>query len=141
MRNAQYKPLGNRLWHNNFYHKNKSYCLDKSFDGTVDVWKDSSIGVCCQKPEKDLQITQESTGYAAFSSRLLIQSWPYTTANLYCICLSKHEHVLKQMQYRFAVIYETLSICLGIPSCYCGTWALYPPSAMEMSSSNSLNIQ
>ena len=32
----------------------------------------------------------------------------YITANLYCICLSGH--VLKQMLYRFAVIYGTLSI-------------------------------
>ena len=35
---------------------------------------------------------------------LLLQGGPYITANMYCICLRKHE----QMPYRFAVIYETL---------------------------------
>ena len=41
----------------------------------------------------------------------LFYGGPYITANLYCIC-SNMKHVLKQMQYRFAVIYETLStIC------------------------------
>ena len=40
-----------------------------------------------------------------------LQGEPYITANLYYICLSEHEtYVLKQMQYKFAVIYETLRI-------------------------------
>ena len=34
---------------------------------------------------------------------------PNITANLYCICLSVHKHTLTQMQYRFAVTYETPS--------------------------------
>ena len=38
---------------------------------------------------------------------IYVQGRPYITANLYCICLSEHEHALKQ-QYRFALIYETL---------------------------------
>ena len=38
-----------------------------------------------------------------------LQGGPYITANLYSIGLSEHEHGLKQMQYIFAVIYETLS--------------------------------
>ena len=36
--------------------------------------------------------------------RLDIQDGPNVTANLYCICLSEHEHALTQMQDRFAVI-------------------------------------
>ena len=38
----------------------------------------------------------------------MIQDGSYITANLYCIGLSVH--VLKQMQYRFPEIYETLSM-------------------------------
>ena len=42
--------------------------------------------------------------------RYYIQGGPFITANLYCICLSEHETcAFKQVQYRFAVIYETPS--------------------------------
>ena len=36
-------------------------------------------------------------------------SVPEFNAKLYCICLSKHERALRQMEYKFSVIYETLS--------------------------------
>ena len=38
-----------------------------------------------------------------------ILSGPNITANLYRICLTNMKHALPQMQYRFAVIYETPS--------------------------------
>mgnify|MGYP006975542089 CR=1 FL=1 len=47
-----------------------------------------------------------------------IQVGPFITANLYCICLSEHETRLKQTQYRFAVIYITLSS----EKIYCQDW-------------------
>ena len=36
---------------------------------------------------------------------------PKFTATLYCICLSIPKSILKQMEYRFAVTFGTLSIC------------------------------
>ena len=41
----------------------------------------------------------------------VILSVPKFTANLYCICFSKICGILKQMQYRFAVNFGTLSTC------------------------------
>ena len=38
---------------------------------------------------------------------------PKFTSNLYCICTANMKHALKQMQYRFMVIYETLSKSLA----------------------------
>ena len=40
--------------------------------------------------------------------RIVLLSVPKFTANLYCICLSI-QSILKQMQYRFAVNYGTIS--------------------------------
>ena len=50
-----------------------------------------------------------------------IQGGPYITANLFCICLSEQNHVLRQKKYRFAVIYGNLSITVIIISFGCGS--------------------